>query len=158
MSLAAGGVQSGLRYEVKANAEYECLVGRCLTVGVLLGEIPVRCLLDTGSNVFTITESFFEQHFRPTLKTCEWLALSAASGLGIPHLGYFEKDVTALGKTLKGRGILVVRDPLDAATLHHKRAVPCILGMKVIKQFYEVEQLASGIGQGSGPPLVSDDA
>lgn len=130
---------------------------RSMNVDVLLGEIPVRCLLDTGSNVSTITESFFEQHFRPTLKTCEWLALSAANGLGIPYLGYFEKDVRALGKTVKGRGILVVRDPLDAATLQRKRAVPCILGMNVIKQFYEVEQ-TSGIGQGFGPPLVSDDA
>lgn len=53
---------------------------------------------------------------------------------------------------------MVVRDSLDAATLHRKWAVPCILGMNVIKQFYEVEQLVSGIGQGSGPLSVSDDA
>lgn len=53
---------------------------------------------------------------------------------------------------------MVIWDPLDAATLNCKWAVPCILGMNVIKQFYEVEQLASGIGQGSGPLSVSDDA
>ena len=158
MSLATGGVQSGLHCEVKANAKYECLVGRCPTVDVLLGEIPVRCLLDTGSNVSTITESFFEQHFCPTLKNGEWLAFSAVNGLGIPYLGYFEKDVRAPGKTVKGREILVVRDPLDAATLNRAQAVLCILGMNLIKQFYEVEQLALGIGQGSGPPLVFDDA
>ena len=91
MSLVTGGVRSGSCSDVQVNAEYECLVGRCPTVDVLLREVPVRCLLDTGSNVSTITESFFEQHFHPTLKTCEWLALSAANGLGIPYLGNFEK-------------------------------------------------------------------
>ena len=55
---------------------------------VLLGDVQVRFLFDTRSNVSTTTKSFFEQHFHPTLKTCEWLALSAASGLGIPYLGH----------------------------------------------------------------------
>lgn len=89
MSLVTGGALSGLHFEVPVDAEYECLAGRCQTVDVLLGDVRVRCLLDTGSNVSTITESLFEKHFCPTLKTCEWLALSTANGLGIPYLGVF---------------------------------------------------------------------
>ena len=138
MSPTTGEVQSGSRLEVPEK-EYECLVGQCPTVDILLGNVKVKCLLDTGSNVSTITETFFEQHFKPTLENCEWLSLSAANGLGIPYLGYFERDVCALGKVAKGRGILVVRDPTDTVTLRRKVAVPCILGMNVIKQFYEME-------------------
>lgn len=55
---------------------------------------------------------------------------------------YVEKDVCTLGRIIKCKGILVVRDPADAATLHHKIAVLCILGMSVTKRFYEMEQPA----------------
>lgn len=90
LSRAAGEVQSGSYSEGPGNVEYECLVGKCPIVDVLLGDVKVTCLLDTGSNVSTITESFFEQRFQPILKNCEWLVLSAANGLGISYLGYFE--------------------------------------------------------------------
>lgn len=47
MSPAAG--------EVASDVEYECSVGICPTVDVFLGDVRIKCLLDTGSNVSTIT-------------------------------------------------------------------------------------------------------
>ena len=82
-----------------------------------LGGVHVRCLLDSGSQVSTITESFFNKHFRPRrsklLDTNQWLTLTAANGLEIPYIGYLELDFEAQGVTIPQRGILVVRDPLD---------------------------------------------
>ena len=82
-----------------------------------LGGVHVRCLLDSGSQVSTITESFFNKHFRPTrsklLDTNQWLTLTAANGLEIPYIGYLELDFEAQGVTILQRGILVVRDPPD---------------------------------------------
>lgn len=86
--------------------EVECLIGVCPTVDVFVGDVQVNCLLDTGSNVSTVTESFFNKHFRASLKHCEWLSLSAANGLNISFLGYFERDVHAFGITMKRQ-----RDP-----------------------------------------------
>ena len=82
-----------------------------------LGGVHVHCLLDSGSQVSTITESFFNKHFRPTrsklLDTNQWLTLTAANGLEIPYIGYLELDFEAQGVTIPQRGILVVRDPPD---------------------------------------------
>uniref|UniRef100_A0A3B3H9D6 Gypsy retrotransposon integrase-like protein 1 n=1 Tax=Oryzias latipes TaxID=8090 RepID=A0A3B3H9D6_ORYLA len=139
MSPTTGGDVMGSEAKKSDTLEVECLIGVCPTVDVFIGDIQVKCLLDTGSNVSTVTESFFNKHFRPSLKNCEWLSLSAANGLSIPYLGYFERDVHAFGVTIKGRGILVVKDPETNLMRQRKNTVPCILGMNVIKCFYESE-------------------
>ncbi|CAH3179231.1 unnamed protein product [Porites lobata] len=94
---------------------YERAVGSCPVTTVKLGGVHVRCLLDSGSQVSTIAESFFNKHFRPRrsklLDTNQWLTLTAANGLEIPYIGYLELDFEAQGVTILQRGILVVRDP-----------------------------------------------
>lgn len=112
------------------------LVGKCPVVEVKMGGVKVKCLLDTGSMVTTITESFFKEVFQhwgaPKLKSCGWLALKAANGLDIPYVGYLELDVQVLGRILLGRGVLVVKDAPH--TLQH--SIPGLLGMNVIAQCY----------------------
>ena len=55
-----------------------------------IGGVSVSCLVDTGSMVSTITESFFQEQFAhlDRLRSCHWLQLRAANGLAIPHIGY----------------------------------------------------------------------
>ena len=100
-----------------------------------MGGVQVPCLVDTGSMVSTITESFFLQHFEPwgleKLQSCNWLRLSAANGLAIPYVGYLELDVQLCGKTVKRWGVLVVRN-----TPHSVALVPGELGMNIIKECY----------------------
>lgn len=35
--------------------------GKCPEVDIQMDGVPLRCLLDTGSNVITLTESFFRE-------------------------------------------------------------------------------------------------
>ncbi|KAL2102145.1 hypothetical protein ACEWY4_001313 [Coilia grayii] len=101
-----------------------------------MGGTPVPCLIDTGSMVSTITESFFSAHFEPLgqerLQSCHWLQLRAANGLEIPYLGYLELDVELCGKHMHDCGVLVVRDPPGAMAT----TVPGVLGMNVISKCY----------------------
>lgn len=64
----------------------------------------MSCLVDTGSMVSTITESFFLEQFAPwgydRLQSCHWLQLRAANGLAIPYIGYLELDVELCGKVM----------------------------------------------------------
>lgn len=64
---------------------------------VYMGGVCVPSMIDTGSMVTIITESFFKEHFEcrgeDVLKECGWLSLKAANGLSIPYLGYLEVDV-----------------------------------------------------------------
>lgn len=100
------------------NLDINHLVGACPEGKVDLGGVVVPCLLDTGSMVTTMTESFFKKEFshltKDKLKDCGWLGLKAANGLKIPYLGYVELDVMILGICLPGRGVLIVEDPTDA--------------------------------------------
>ena len=79
-----------------------------------IGGVKVPCLVDTGSMVSTITESYFRQHFEPwgseRLQSCHWLQLRAANGLAIPFIGYLELDVELCDKLVPHCGVLVVKD------------------------------------------------
>ncbi|XP_059189929.1 uncharacterized protein LOC131972165 isoform X2 [Centropristis striata] len=116
------------------------LVGPCTVVQLTMNGINVPSLLDTGSNVTTLTKSFFLSQFhsdQPKINTCKWLNLSAANGFAIPYLGYVEVDVTVLGQVLRDCGVLIVEDPPSFTSLQkQKEKVPGLLGMNIISQLY----------------------
>lgn len=86
--------------------------------------------------VSTITESFFQRHFKPwgqeKLQTCHWLQLRAANGLAIPYIGYLELDVKLCDKVVSRCGVLVVKDPPGSISSQ----VPGVLGMNIIRRCY----------------------
>ena len=94
-----GGDNSGSNIDM--SRVYEKAVGECPVATVRLGGVDVHCLLDSGSEVSTITEEFFNKHFHPQgetlLPTGNWLRLTAANGLEIPYVRYLELDIEALG-------------------------------------------------------------
>ncbi|KAL2102439.1 hypothetical protein ACEWY4_001607 [Coilia grayii] len=108
----------------------------CPTLEVVIGGVSVPCLLDTGSMVSTITESFFVNQFEPwgqeRLMSCHWLQLKAANGLAIPYLGYLELDVVLCSKVIPRCGVLVVKDPPGGPP-----GVPGVIGMNVISRCYQ---------------------
>ncbi|CAI5686070.1 unnamed protein product [Oreochromis niloticus] len=131
----------------------ESLVSACPYMKVLMGGVWVPCLVDTGSMVSTITESFFREHFESCgldrLRSCNWLKLSAANGLAIPYIGYFELDVHLCGKEITRRGVLVVRDPPQGTM-----SAPGVLGMNVIRECYHELFAQHGSSFFNCPPVV----
>lgn len=111
-------------------------MGECKTVEVTLRGVPVPCLLDTGSQVSTISESFFKEHLaKKGENVCpafEWLKITAASGLELPYMGYVELDFDAMGLTIPERGFLIVRDSA------HSASVPGLVGMNIVKKCREL--------------------
>lgn len=67
------------------------LVGIKCTAKVAIGEREVDCLLDTGSQVTTIPQSFYEENLSDhSLKPLENLLEVGANGQAVPYLGYIE--------------------------------------------------------------------
>ena len=103
---------------------------------LIVGGVSIPCLPDSGSEVSTITESCFNKNYCPKGRTLlsksGWLTLTAANGLDIPYVGYFELDVEVLGITVPKRGILMVGDSADPGSRQRKEEVPGLLGMNVI--------------------------
>lgn len=105
-------------------------VGKCSVVDLRIGGVSVSCLLDTGSQVSTITEHFFKEHLAgevdDMLSTSGWLKITATNGLDIPYLGYLELPVETMGITLPDCGFLLVRDAQNSS------AVPALIGINII--------------------------
>ena len=108
-------------------------IGGRLQTEMKIGDVPVPCLIDTGSHVTTLTESFVNAHFQTKdnlVDTKGWIELTAANGLEIPYLGVLMVNVTVFGYEVGEVGILVVKDSEVALSVER----PGLLGMNVLER------------------------
>lgn len=116
------------------------MIGACPVINIIIENVSIPCLVDTGSNVSTITESFYRKYLEKhgkSLTPCK-IQLKAANGINIPYIGYLESDVICLTKVLPQRGILIVQDPADPFTKQRKQEVPGVIGMNIIGMCKEI--------------------
>lgn len=113
-----------------------------------VGDVDVACLIDTGAEVSTITESFFFRHLsdgREVQNVSSYIRLSASQGLDIPYVGYIELQLTVLSKEFYGLGFLVVKDPVSTPISERKKKIPGILGSNVLRDMRK--QLVAEYGE-----------
>lgn len=110
------------------------LVGKCPTTFVNMNGVKVNCLVDTGSSVSTVTESFYQKHLKAAskLNTDIVFSLKATNGFSIPFIGYVEVNIEVMGQLLEQVGVLIVKDSVDYETRQRKEKIPAILGMNTI--------------------------
>ncbi|KAJ8346843.1 hypothetical protein SKAU_G00282440 [Synaphobranchus kaupii] len=109
--------------------------GDCLTIEVTIGGIKTNCVLDTGSEVTTISEPYYRKYFEGQesgLTSSKWVRLTAANSLDIPVLGCLEADIECMGKTLKGKCVFVLTNTGKA--VEEMEQVPGIIGINVISE------------------------
>lgn len=133
---SSGGASIGSNDPWSRLGDAAKLISACPHIDVEMDGVPASCLVDTGSMVTTITESFFRKNFEPwgedRLRACHWLELKATNGLAIPNIGYLELKVVLCDKLMPHYGVLVVRDPPG----HAESKVPRVLGMNLICKCY----------------------
>ena len=109
------------------------LTGRCPTVDVHTNGKEVKALVDTGSEVTTVTERWVQENLQHAdLLPLTHVTLKAANGLEIPYSGLIFVELELLGQTLQSVPVLVVRDSSDPATRKRKWHVPALVGMNVL--------------------------
>lgn len=71
------------------------LVGSKCTASVNVGGVDCNCLLDTGSQVTTVAQSFYQTHLsdHPLRPISDILEIEGANGQPVPYLGYVEVDL-----------------------------------------------------------------
>ena len=89
-------------------------------------------LVDTGSQVTTISEACFKDKLSGNVDFCagKWFPLSAANGIEIPYLGVALVDLVVFDTLVKQVGVLVVKD--TQASNESRNKVPGILGTNVL--------------------------
>lgn len=114
------------------NGNIKQLVGTCPEIEALIGGQKAMCLIDTRSQVSTITEEFYSELLKeqPTIHdVTRWLKAKGANNLPIPYLGYIEVDLQISGQIIPSVGFLVVKSGRDGVTA--KR--PGLLGSNVFQ-------------------------
>lgn len=156
--LEVGAMGSNVKEEERTMT-FNKLVGSCPVVMVNMGDVEVPCLLDTGSMVSTITESFFDEHFnafgKQEVGNCQWLGLKAANGLDIPYVGYVTLTVNVYGTQIPNCGVLVVKDPPTSSGQQQKKGLPGVLGMNIVRDVYYILLGQHGLGLFHTPQIES---
>ena len=92
---------------------------------IKLTGIQVEAMMDTGSNVTTISEDLFVEQFRERLCLCPndmFFKLRGVSGEELPMLGYVIADLEVGEETVLEAVIMVVKNPIT----------PFLVGMNVL--------------------------
>lgn len=107
------------------------MVGECNEVAITIAGKSVSALLDTGSTVSTVSESFYKCHL-PHLELqslTEVLDIECASGTSLPYLGFIEAEIGNVpGMDLKNRTFLLLVVP-DS---RYNSQVPILLGTNIL--------------------------
>ena len=122
-------------------ADRHKVIGDCPESDVTIGNIKIRCLIDSGSQVTTITETCYNQLFKnKKLNDSTWIKLSGSNGLPIPTVGIFITTLSIDRSTFNNIYILVVRDPVDQLVQQRKLDVPGVIGCNVISKMHGSKQ------------------
>ncbi len=81
---------SGEQHGSTNRLDMDKVVGTCPTIQILMNNVPLICLVDTGSQVTTITNSLYEQfvsHFPGLMDVSAFIKVNASNGLDIPLVG-----------------------------------------------------------------------
>ena len=104
----------------------------------------LRCLLDSGAQMSTITESFHQQCLADvdTWDVSSYIRISGAQGLAVPYTAYIEVSLRVIGRTFNSLGFLVVKDPIGSPIAQWKQAVPGVIGSNVFRDMRRVTTIA----------------
>ena len=138
MSSAVGMANTG-SYDM---GQVKRAIGPQTVITVLMGGVPVDCLVDSGSQVTMVEQRFFDKHLRtPYARGAgSWLEITAANGLSVPYEGLIETDICIGGITAQHSGVIVVR---RAPTVVGGREVPGLLGTNVLRHFPEFQSIVN---------------
>ncbi len=139
---------TGHRILQESGSIIEKAVGDCPIAQVKIGNAEVTCLLDTGAQLSTLTESCFKENFsqEELVDVHALLSISGAHGAAIPYLGYIELSLQALGRTFDRVGFLVVKDPVGTTMAERKREVPGVIGSNIFRDMRDALQTTIGPG------------
>ena len=115
-------------------------------INVECGRKMIPSLLDSGSQVTLICQSFFKQeilsHIKPSdgekAKAHQLFQLTAANNGKLLISMYVELDLDFLGIVVPKVGVLITEEPSELLEICHNTKLPCVVGWNLIKLAYEV--------------------
>ena len=102
--------------------------------------IQIPSLLDLGSDVMLLRQSYFEKHLLPKIQVVtsekaeahQLFHLMVANDGQLPVKMYTELDVNFLGLKVPNVGVLIIEDPSQVLDKKHQSKLPGIVGWNLI--------------------------
>ena len=115
----------------------EKAIGKCPVEIITIDNTESRALLDTGAQVSTVTEKFYQQNLRTACSIQPGPAtfkIIAANGSYIPYSGFVIADVTVKGMLIRDVIMFVIKES-------SRGAPPALLGMNILQRLPEFKFL-----------------
>lgn len=114
------------------------LVGSKRTASLTIDGVHSVCLLDSGSQVTTVSETFHKLHLpaRPIQSVAKLLDIEGAGGQQVPYLGYIELNL-CFPKEITGRPEEVNTLALIVPDCRSNQEIPVLIGTNVLDVLYE---------------------
>lgn len=145
-------VQVGSTWNKGLDQLFNKTVGFSPEVMLSIAGVNTLCVIDTGSQVTTVSEPYFRQHLADRVNDLEdasWIRLRAANGVTMPSVGLFVAPMKILNEEIPNVHILVIQDPDPTP---ETQRVPVLLGCNVLKEIF---QLSAKHGDGPDSYLRS---
>lgn len=113
------------------------LIGPRCAASVFLEGISCKSILDSGSQVTTISESFHKNHLchLPIQPIHALLEIEGAGGQDVPYLGYIETHIT-FPQAITGKEEELVALTLVVPECHFNSEIPLLIGTNVLFRLY----------------------
>lgn len=114
------------------------LVGPKCTASISVAGVACNCLLDTGSQVSTLSLSFYQKNLRnhTVWPLNNLLEVEGANGQSVPYLGYVEVDMT-FPKAITGIETKILTLALVVPDLRSNSQLPILIGTNTLDVLYE---------------------
>ena len=122
------------------------VVAKCPKVCISAHGIQIPSLLDSGSEVTLLWQSYFDQHILPKIKPATGekanthclFKLTVANDGQMPIKMYTKLDLTFLGLKVPKVGVLIAEEPNQVLDKKHQTRLPGIIGWNLIRLSYDV--------------------
>lgn len=114
------------------------LVGSKRTATLSIDGVSSTCLLDSGSQVTTVSETFHKLHLpaRPIQSVANLLDIEGAGGQPVPYIGYIEINLF-FPKEITGRPEEINTLALIVPDCRSNQEIPVLVGTNVLDVLYE---------------------
>ena len=111
------------------------LVGKVNTVNIIVNNIPATALLDTGSCVSVLSDSFYKEHFSDIdiQALGDLIRIECADGQLLPYLGYIEVEISAAEGFPRTDPVMCLL--LITPDTNYSSNTPIILGTNILQEF-----------------------
>ena len=142
-------IQSICNASISATTQLEIMqhaVAKSPKVSISAHGIQIPSLLDLGSEVMLLRQSYFEQHLLPKIQLAtsekaeahQLFHLMVTNDGLLPVKMYIELDINFLGLKVPNVGVLVVEDPIQVLDKRHQSKLPGIVGWNLVWLSYNI--------------------